>query len=243
MRSIAMEVCYDGTGYNGLQVQDGGTTIQGTIEEALSTITASAVRIRYAGRTDAGVHALGQVVSVQTDHSMSAGEFRAALNGNLPHDIRIMEAREVPLNFHPRYDAKRRWYRYLISTAPERIPFFHNYAHWIRRKLDVDLLERYCGCILGEQDFTSFASLEEGENPRRTLFECTVKVRNDFVVFDLTGNSFLRRMVRTIVGTFLESEKRGDTPNRIAAILRARDRSRGGQTAFAGGLYLMKVFY
>lgn len=243
MKSIAMDVCYDGTRYSGLQVQENGTTIQGLIEDALARITSRTVRIRYAGRTDAGVHAVGQVITFHTDGSMSAGQFHAALNSLLPLDIRIMGARDVPPEFHPRYDAKKRWYRYLINTAPQRIPFFNDYALWIPRKLDTGLLKCYCACVRGEHDFSSFASLEKGDNPVRSVYECSIGVRNDFVHIDITGNSFLRKMVRTIVGTFLELEKRNESPQNIEEMLHARDRGRAGSTAFAGGLYLMKVFY
>jgi tRNA pseudouridine38-40 synthase len=243
MKSIAMDVSYDGTRYSGLQVQKNGTTIQGIIENSLARITSRSMRIRYAGRTDAGVHAVGQVISFHTESSMSAVQFHAALNSLLPPDIRVMGTRDVSPEFHPRYDAMKRWYRYLISTAPQRIPFFNNYALWIPRKIDAELLRSYCARVCGEHDFTSFASPEKGDNPVRRVYECAVGARNDFLHIDITGNSFLRKMVRTIVGTFLELEKRRDSPHNIEEILHARDRGRAGNTAFAGGLYLMKVYY
>jgi len=243
MRNIALEISYDGTRYSGLQVQKNAVTIQGVIEEMLEKILKNRTRIKYAGRTDAGVHALGQVVSFHTDSSMTESQFYYALNALLPGDIRVMRAFEVAPTFHPRYDAQKRWYRYIISTVKNQVPFFNYYALWLRRDIDCNLLGRYCRRITGRHDFTSFACLEGGENPSRIVFECSVKKKNDFIVFDIIANSFLRKMVRTIVGTFLELEKANEEPGTVDEILQERERAAAGKTVYAGGLYLAKIFY
>lgn len=243
MRNIALELSYDGTNYAGWQIQDNAKTIQGTVQEVLEKIVKHRVKMTYAGRTDAGVHALGQVAAFTTTSRMTEKQFEAALNSELPYDIRVRRAFETPAGFHARYDARMRWYRYLIWNSSEQVPFFKNYALWLWRGLDTNLLDRYCKEIIGEHDFTSFATIEEGENPVRTVFECKVTKRNDFVVFDVVANSFLRKMVRTIIGTFLELEKAGENPGRVKEILYAKDRRKAGMTVYPGGLYFVKVFF
>ncbi len=243
MRNIVLEIAYDGSRFAGLQVQNNAVTIQGIIESALEIILKRFVRIKYAGRTDAGVHALGQVVSFSAEGAMTGRQFVRALNSLLPMDIRVHGAFEAAPEFHPRYSAKKRWYRYIISTSEVQVPFFRNYALWIRRSIDIDLLNRYAGIIEGPHDFTSFARCEPGQNPLREMYECRICRKGDFVVLDFVANSFLRKMVRTIIGTFLELEREGESPHRIEEILHAVNRSQAGKTVFPGGLYLMKVFY
>ncbi|MFW6180648.1 MAG: tRNA pseudouridine(38-40) synthase TruA [Spirochaetota bacterium] len=242
-RTIALELCYDGSRFHGLQVQHGVLTIQGLVEEALERIVGRHVRIRFAGRTDAGVHAMGQVVSFTCASRMDPGAFRAALNALLPPDIRVLRGWEAPPGFHPRYDAAARWYRYLIDWHPERIPFFFRYSLWVHREPDLDLLRSYGEQVVGEHDFTSFATLERGENPRRAVFECRMRGKDRFLAIDIVGNAFLRKMVRTLVGTFLELERERQPARAVADILHRKDRAAAGQTAYAGGLYLMKVFF
>jgi tRNA pseudouridine38-40 synthase len=242
-RTFALEVCYDGTAYAGLQVQENAVTVQGVIEDALGVILKRPVRICYAGRTDAGVHAMGQVLSVRTPGRMQPGQMQAALNALLPNDIRVLTAREEKPGFHPRYDAVKRWYRYLIDWHDVRIPFFYRYSHWVPRRPDAGVLSAYGRSILGDHDFTSFAVLEPGQNPFRSVYEWEVSERDRFVIIDIVGNAFLRKMVRTLVGTFLELERNGEPAGKVEEILQRRNRPAAGQTAYAGGLYLMKVFY
>ena len=256
MRNVALEVAYDGTSYSGWQVQDNAVTVQGIMEEALARIgafcgEAGAVtglksggrRLRCAGRTDAGVHALGQVASFFTESRMTAREFQLALNSLIPFDIRVLRVFDAPAEFHPRFGAKRRWYRYLVYNTDILIPFFRNYALWLARKVDLDRLNGYARRILGAHDFTSFASLETDEDPIREVYSCEFTRKGEFIIFDIAANSFLRKMVRTIVGTFFEMEKQGEGEERVDEILDAKDRSEAGSTAFPGGLYLVKVFY
>jgi tRNA pseudouridine38-40 synthase len=243
MRNVSLDVSYDGTSYSGWQIQNNALTIQGVIEAGLATVVKEKVRITYAGRTDAGVHALGQVIAFKTDTSMTGEQFKYALNALLPQDIRVMEAHEASLSFHPRYSALRRWYRYIIWNGRDAVPFFNNYALWIKRSVDISRFETYCRMIIGTHNFTSFATVGTHENPIRRIFECAMKKKGDFIVFDIIANSFLRKMVRTIIGTFLELEREKVSPKAVDEILRAEDRRIAGETAFAGGLYLAKVFY
>jgi tRNA pseudouridine38-40 synthase len=239
----AFEVSYDGTAYAGWQVQDNARTIQGVIEHSLEQVLKQQVRITYAGRTDAGVHAFGQVISFRSQSSMTGEQFRRALNALLPRDIRIMKTLEVGPEFHPRYSARARWYRYIIWNGQELVPFFRTYSLWLNRKIDVSRLKAYCKRIIGEYNFTSFASLKPDENPVRRIFSCEVYRKNEFILFDIVANSFLRKMVRTLIGTFLELELKGGRPGRIDEMLDAEERGMAGETVYAGGLYLAKVYY
>jgi tRNA pseudouridine38-40 synthase len=239
----AFEVAYDGTAYAGWQVQNNALTIQGIIEDRLEKVLKKRVRITYAGRTDAGVHAIGQVIAFDTQSAMTGEQFIRGLNSLLPLDIRMMRFLDVGPHFHPRYSARARWYRYLIWNGKELVPFFRNYALWLNRRLDLSLIGAYCARIVGEHDFTSFATVGEGENPVRTVASCEVRRQRDFVVLDIVANSFLRKMVRTIVGTFIRLEGEGASPECVDEILSREDREAAGETAFPGGLYLARVFY
>jgi tRNA pseudouridine38-40 synthase len=243
MRRIALEIAYDGTGYSGWQVQDNAKTVQETIEKTLSEIVKEKQRLKVAGRTDAGVHALGQVASFDTKSGMSNSEVYRAINSNLPADIRVLKVNDVSMDFHPRYSAQKRWYRYIIHRSQNPVPFFRNYSLWVMRDIEISLLSAYCEKLIGSHDFTSFATLEVDETPVRRVFECSFLRKNDFISLDIVANSFLRKMVRTIVGTFLELERKGERPERVTEILRARNRSKAGMTVYPGGLYLVKVFY
>ena len=243
MRHIALEISYDGTSYAGWQIQKNAVTVQSVIQDTLGEILKKKQRLKFAGRTDAGVHAIGQIASFESESRMTKKEFHCALNSKLPDDIRIIRVFEVPMSFHPRYSAKKRWYRYIVNDAPVLFPFFNNYTLWTNRKLDVILQNKYCRKITGSHDFTSFATVEIDEVPYREVYQCQCYRKNDFVIFDIIANSFLRKMVRTIIGTFLRLERLAEKPERVSEILQARDRELAGQTANPGGLYLVKVFY
>jgi tRNA pseudouridine38-40 synthase len=189
------------------------------------------------------VHALGQVASFFTESGMTVREYQLALNALMPFDIRVLRARDASHTFHPRFSAIRRWYRYLVYNGDTLMPFFRNYALWLARGVNMDLLGRYAQRIVGRHDFTSFASLEPEDDPVREVYSFEVAKKNDFIIFDITANGFLRKMVRTLVGTFFEREKQGAGADTISGILRAKDRGEAGSTVYPGGLYLMKVFY
>jgi tRNA pseudouridine38-40 synthase len=239
----AFEISYDGTRYAGWQIQDNAETVQGIIENKLAIILKKGVRITYAGRTDAGVHAIGQVIAFDTQSGMMGDQFKKALNALLPQDIRVMRELNVSPDFHPRYSARNRWYRYIIWNGREQVPFFRNYALWLVHDVDITRIRDYGERITGTHDFTSLATLEAGENPVRTVQECSVYRKNDFVIIDIVANSFLRKMVRTIVGTFLKLEREGKKPEEMDRILAAKRGDWERETAYAGGLYLARVFY
>jgi tRNA pseudouridine38-40 synthase len=239
----AFEVCYDGTAYAGLQVQENAQTIQGVIERSLGVVLKEGIRIAYAGRTDAGVHALGQVISFRSESGMTGEQFTHAINALMPQDIRIMKPLDVGGDFHPRYSARARWYRYIVWNGPRPVPFYRNYSLWLDRSIDVERLRLFGKSIVGEHNFSSFASLDPDDNPVRTVFSFDVQRKNGFVLIDIVANAFLRKMVRSIVGTFLQLEQRGEEPERVDEILHAENRGEAGSTAFAGGLYLARVYY
>ena len=243
MRNIALEISYDGTGYSGWQIQKNAVTVQGAIQNAVSGIVKHPVKLLGSGRTDSGVHAIGQVAAFRTDSRMTPDEFKRAINSSLPQDIRINNALEAPDEFHPRYSARKRWYRYIISTHADPVPFFRNYCHRVTYGLDVELLNEYAARLVGSRDFRKLACIEEDEEPVRVVFQCEFSTKADFVVLDITANGFLRKMVRTIVGTFLQLEKKKRPPVEVDEILASDKRSSFVQTSYAGGLYLLKVFY
>jgi len=243
MKNITLELAYDGTAYSGLQFQKNAKTIQGVLETALEKILKKSIRVGFAGRTDAGVHALGQVASFFTESKMTPLQFVVALNSLLPKDIRVIRAVQMPLTFHPRYSAVKRWYRYIINNVENQLPFFHNYSVRVSRKLNVELLNRYSSRIKGGHNFSSFATLEKDEYPFKKVFECSFYRKNDFIIFDIIANSFLRKMVRTIVGTFLEMEKINESPQRVDELLSIEQRNLAGNTAPPQGLYLVKIYY
>ncbi len=243
MRNIAIEFSYDGTGYYGVQYQREVPTVQGVMEEALARITKERVRLKISGRTDTGVHAVGQVGSFITRSKMSPWEFKIALNSELPQDIRVNLASEMPMDFHPRYSAIKRWYRYIIYNSRTQSPFIRNHAVWIPFELDLGLLNSYAREIIGTHDFSAFATVERGDLPLRTVYEARFIRKGDFVIFDIIGRSFLRKMVRTLVGTFLYLEKHKVSPVRVREILLSRDRKQAGDSAKPYGLYLYKIFY
>ena len=238
-----LTISYDGTNYSGWQIQKNAITVQGVIQGVLENIVQHNIRMRVAGRTDTGVHAVGQVASFKTTSRIAPENFKEALNSMLPPDIRIIAVDEMDESFHPRYSAIKRWYRYIIYNADVPSPFFRNYSFWIRRKIDLELINLYCEKIYGEHDFTSFAMIEKEKSPVRVVYNCEAKRRGDFILIDIVANSFLRRMVRSIVGTFLELERNNKKPDEIERILLAKERKLAGQTAYPCGLYLMKVYY
>ncbi len=243
MRNIVLKIAYDGTGYSGWQIQKNAVTVQGVVQDVLSGILKDEMTLKASGRTDAGVHALGQIASFTTTSGMKEQQFKLALNSRLPADIRILDVFEMPVKFHPRYSAKKRWYRYIISNVAVLSPFFRNYALWVGREINIHLLNEYCKKITGTHDFTSFATLAGDEIPLCRVFKCGFLRKNDFIIFDIIAKSFLRKMVRTILGSFLDLEKHERIPEKVNEILRARSRNKAGKTARSCGLYLIKVFY
>ncbi|HHV61706.1 MAG TPA: tRNA pseudouridine(38-40) synthase TruA [Firmicutes bacterium] len=243
-RNIKLVMEYDGTAYSGFQLQAGVRTIQGELEKALLRIVKEHVRVTGAGRTDAGVHALGQVVNFRTSSRMPPESFPPALNSVLPPDIRIIDAEEVDIGFHARYDAKSKVYCYKIQTGSHASVFLRNYAYHVHEELDLERMRIASECLIGRHDFRSFAASGGGAK----TFEREVKVlewSGDGGVISMTieADGFLYNMVRIIVGTILRVGSGREAPEWVKKVLDARDRRVAGPTAPAKGLYLVCVKY
>jgi tRNA pseudouridine38-40 synthase len=241
---------YDGTDFHGWQVQENQRTVQGELERVLSLLENAEVHVSGSGRTDAGVHAEGQVASVKLSRKFTPEKLRNAINGNLWRDIRILTVEKVADNFHARFSARGKTYLYRVVNAPVISPFWTRYAHHEARPLDVGRMNDTARLFLGEHDWTAFSSAQsDSENKVRTITEFTVeshwdaRAKGSLIEFRITGEGFLRYMVRSIAGTLLEvgrGEKDFDT---IQTAIVTRDRNLAGATAPAHGLTLLKVYY
>ena len=241
---------YDGTDFHGWQVQAGERTVQGELQRVLSLIEGADVHVCGSGRTDAGVHAEGQTANIKLKRSFTPEKLRAAINGNLWRDLRILSIEKAADDFHARFSAKGKTYLYRVVNTPVISPFWAGYAHHEARPLDVNRMNDAARLFLGEHDWTAFSSAQsDSENKVRTISEFSVESIWDaraqalLIQFRITGNGFLRYMVRSIAGTLLEvgrSEKDFDT---IQTAIVGGDRNLAGATAPAHGLTLLKVYY
>jgi tRNA pseudouridine38-40 synthase len=238
---------YDGTSYYGFQIQARRPTIQGSLEEVLARLTGERIRIRYAGRTDAGVHALGQVISFHTRWRHAVADLERAWNALLPVDIAVRHVQPVTdQRFHPRYSARSRVYRYTVWTAAWRSPMHSRYAHHEPRPLDVDSMNRAARFLVGEHDFATFGQPTQGESTVRVVAVAEWRQEdsaNPQLLFNVEANAFLRRMVRSMVGTMLEVGRGFRSADEVAEVLAARDRRLAAPPAPPGGLCLMEVKY
>jgi len=249
MRTLKLTLSYDGTAYAGWQLQPQRPTVQAALEAAIEKLTGRPVRVRASSRTDAGVHALGQVVGLQTDCRLSPEVLRRALNAYLPRDIAVLGVEEVPEGFHATRDAVCKSYRYVIHDGPIRDVFAQRYCwHYAYGRLDAAAMHRAAQTLLGRHDFASFQSSgAERAHTVRTLFEIGVQRGGagepDRIVLEVEGDGFLYNMVRAIVGTLVEVG-RGEQPETWPAdVVRAVDRSAAGPTAPPQGLWLVWVKY
>ncbi|MCS6926184.1 MAG: tRNA pseudouridine(38-40) synthase TruA [Candidatus Binatia bacterium] len=235
---------YDGTNYHGWQLQRNAVTLQGTIEAVLARLFNEPLRLRVAGRTDAGVHALGQVASFKTTKSVDLPRLHRSLNALLPPDIVVTQVEEVPDSFHPRRDALSRLYCYRIWHRPQPSALWARYAWHVPFPLDLSAMEQAAALLVGEHDFSSFQGADTvAHNPRRTVLHSTVCREDSFVVYQIEARSFLRHMVRNIVGTLVDVGRGALSVADFAHIFAARDRTRAGVTAPPHGLFLVKVTY
>lgn len=236
---LKLTVEYDGTGFRGWAAQPALRTVEGEVRAALSAVYPVYDGLAVAGRTDTGVHALGNIVSVDVDGGPPVKRAPDALNAALPDDVAVITADEVAPDFHARHSARSRSYRYRIWRRRAPSPFEQRRAWWYPRPLDEDRLAEAADLLLGEHDFRAFTPTEtEHEVFRRTVLRAQWHRRGDALEFEITADSFLRHMVRTLVGTMIELP-----PERIAELVHGRPRSEAGSTAPPWGLYLTSVAY
>ena len=248
MRNLKLTVAYEGTDFAGWQIQPEAATVQGTLSSAIGRITGEKVLPQGSGRTDAGVHALAQVATFQTDSVIPTGNFVVALNDILPASIRVLSAEEVAADFHPRKSAQAKTYRYRIYREAICSPFLSRYVWHYPYPLDEPAMREAAPLLEGEHDFTSFAAVDpergrEGVSNVRRIFASQWRRESCELIYEVRGNGFLHHMVRNLVGTFLLVGKGTLKPADVTRILGARDRSAAGATAPASGLHLVDVEY
>lgn len=241
---IALGVEYDGSGFCGWQTQTGVRTVQACLEHALSNVAAEPVQLVCAGRTDAGVHGVGQVVHFDTNAERTPRSWILGTNSNLDHDVTVRWAQVVPDGFHARFSARRRHYRYLIANRMVRPAIGRRRMDWIHRTLDEELMTAAARLLLGEHDFSSYRAVAcQARNPVRTVYRLDVQRHGDLVIIDVEANGFLHHMVRNIVGVLTAIGCGEQAPEWAREVLEHRDRALGGVTAPAAGLYLIGVEY
>jgi tRNA pseudouridine38-40 synthase len=242
--NIKLTIEYDGTNYHGWQIQPNGQTIQAVLENALSVFFAEPIRITGSGRTDAGVHAFGQIANFHTGKPFDRHRLLRGLNALTPRDITIKDAEAVADFFDARRDGCARVYHYQILNRPTPSPFYWNRAWHLHAPLDIEAMRAAIPCLLGEHDFSSFRAAGcEAEHPVRNVYETSIERSGELVVYTIEATAFLRHMVRNIVGTLVEVGHGIRTPESFAELLASRDRNRAGVTAPAHGLFLMEVKY
>jgi len=247
LRNLRLFIAYDGTNYLGWQIQPKGPTVQGTIQEALSKILGHKVKLKSAGRTDTGVHALYQVAHFLTLSERPLEIIFKAVNSLLPRDIVIWRIEEVDLKFHSQRDALKKTYAYYIYNHPVRNPLLRLYTYWVPEKLDIEAMKACLPFIIGEKDFASFRkSGTDLKSTIRTVYSAEIKRatgKKHTWVFEITGKGFMRYMVRNIVGALVEVGKGSLTVEDFKKIMDARDRSIAPPPAPPQGLVLKKIEY
>lgn len=239
-----MTIEYDGTAYAGWQVQVNAVTVQGVVETALGQVMHQPVRIYSAGRTDAGVHARGMTAHFQTTSNLPLQAFREGVNRFLPSDVAIREVREMPTDFHARFAARGKWYRYTIYNHQIRSPLNARTAWHLRGALDLVLMRRAAGCLIGVHDFRAFRSSGcVARTTLREIFQVDILAEGAFVRIDVRGTGFLRHMVRMLVGTLVEIGQGRRPVEDLARLLQGETGLVRGPTAPAHGLCLQAVWY
>ena len=248
--NFKLTIQYDGTDFHGWQMQRELRTVQGELSKALSLIEGRDVVVHGSGRTDAGVHAEGQVASVNLQREITPEKLRAAINGNVGKDMRVIEAQVVASDFHARYSAREKTYLYRVLNGPVISPFWLRYAHHEARSLDLDRMTQSAELFLGEHDWTAFSSAQsDSETRTRTITRCTIVSRQDerarapIIEMTISAAGFLRYMVRSIAGTLLAVGCGELDAELIERAINQGDRSVAGATAPACGLTLLSVRY
>ncbi len=245
MRNIKLTIEYDGKEFNGWQRQPNKLNIQGTIEKAIERITKEPVELNASGRTDAGVHALGQVANFKTNSNLPIEKMSIAINTNLKKSIRIQHAEEVDERFHSRLSCKRKTYRYIINNSKYGTAIHRNLETHIPQKLNIEKMQEAAKYFEGEHDFKAFkASGTSNKNSVRTIYKAEVKkMPEEKIYIELTGNGFLYNMVRIIAGTLVDVGLEKIEPEEIKNIIKKQKRELAGKTMPPYGLYLVKVEY
>ena len=243
-KRIRLKISYDGTAYHGWQIQDGAVTVEGVLTEAVREAVGSPVEVIGASRTDAGVHALGNVAVFDADTPIPADKMAMVLNKLLPDDISIVCSDEVPSDWHPRKQDCRNTYEYRIYTSPVRMPLKRLYAHYTYNDLDIGEMDRAAAFFTGEHDFTAFcAAGSQATTFTRTIYACSVKKDGNEDVISVTGSGFLYNMVRIIAGTLFEVGLGRKKADDIPGIIDSLDRRKAGPTLPACGLTLIGYKY
>lgn len=240
---IKAVIAYDGTGYGGFQRQKNAPSIQHALEVALEKLTGTSTGIVAAGRTDAGVHAEGQVIAFDTSWPHSLLDLQRGLNALLPEAIAVLTLQLAPDDFHPRYAALCRCYRYVLYLAAARNPLVSRYSLHISRRLGLEAMQAAAQQLVGRHDFAAFGSPPKGENTVREVYRAEWSAEGEWLYFDIAANAFLYRMVRMLVGTLLRVGYGALTPDEFGEILQNRERRRAGPAAKAKGLCLRQVVY
>lgn len=245
MRNIFLKIMYKGTNYSGWQKQDNFKTVQGCIEKAIFKVTSEEVNMIASGRTDAGVHALGQVANFMTKSKIEEDNFKNAINAYLDDDIRVVESKDIDIGFHSRFDAKEKTYIYLIDNSIIKNPFFSEFSSNVREKIDISRLKKEKESLIGKNDFTSFYKIEKDnpKNPIRNIKSIEIEeIYKNLIKIEISAESFLYNMVRIIVGTMVEVAI-GKNKLSVKEILEKKDRKYAGKTFDAKGLILKEVKY
>ena len=244
MKNIKLTIEYDGKEFNGWQKQPNKLNIQGEIERAIKEITGEEVDLIGSGRTDAGVHSLGQVANFKTNSNLPIEKFAIALNTKLKQSIRIKKSEEVDERFHSRYNCKQKTYRYIINNGENASAIYRNLEYFVPNKLDIDKMRQAIKYFEGEHDFKGFkASGTSSKSSVREIYKTEIRKEGERIIIELTGNGFLYNMVRIIAGTLVDVGLGKINPIDIPEIILSKDRTKAGKTLPPYGLYLLKVEY
>ncbi len=244
MRNIKLTIEYDGKEFNGWQKQPNKANIQGEIERAIKQITKEDVELYASGRTDSGVHALGQVANFKTNSNIPTSKIAIAINSQVKNSIRIINAEEVEENFHSRYCCKQKTYRYVINNSSNGSSVYRNLEYHMPVKLDFGKMQQAIGYFEGEHDFKAFKSSgTSSKSSVRTIYSANIKKEGERIIIELTGNGFLYNMVRIISGTLVDIGLGKIKPEELPNIIESKDRTKAGKTLPPQGLFLVEVKY
>lgn len=244
MRNIKLIIEYDGREYHGWQKQPNKLNIQGEIEKAIQNITGEEIEIYASGRTDAGVHALGQVANFKTNSNIPIEKMAIAINSQVKNSIKVIHAEEVEEDFHSRYRCKQKTYRYIINNSTHGSAIYRGLEYHIPMKLDIEKMKEAITYFKGEHDFKAFKSSgTSSKSSVRTIYNASIIEKDNRIIIELTGNGFLYNMVRIIAGTLLDVGLGKIKPKDILDIIKSKDRTKAGKTLPPQGLYLVEVKY